>query len=92
MYKLRSGGVIRLTDYADIPDALDNRDWRAYLEWLALGNTPDSADPPPVPIDRSDLNMVQKEIKALALCVAQGDGITPAQMQVRFKQKWDSLP
>ena len=47
---------------------------------------------PPVPVDRSDINQIQKEIKALALCVAQVGGLTVAQMKTLFKQKWDSLP
>jgi hypothetical protein len=47
---------------------------------------------PRPPIDRSDLDLIDKQFKALALCVAQGDGLTPAQMKVRYKQKWDSLP
>jgi len=47
---------------------------------------------PPVPVDRSDINQLQKEIKALALCVAQIGGLTVPQLKTLFKQKWDSLP
>jgi len=46
----------------------------------------------PVPVDRSDINQLQKEIKALALCVAQIGGLTVPQLKTLFKQKWDSLP
>ena len=48
-YKLREGGVLDTETNAHIPDAGGNRDWQEYLEWLAEGNTPDPADPPPVP-------------------------------------------
>ncbi len=49
-YQEMQGGVVRLTDGAFIPDSDDNRDWRAYQEWLAEGNTPDPApDPQPDP-------------------------------------------
>lgn len=48
MYKLKSdGGVMRLNDGASIPNDPKNRDWRKYQEWLAEGNLPDPADPPP---------------------------------------------
>ena len=40
-----AGGVIRGSDRASIPDDDRNRDWRAYQEWVAEGNT---ADPIPV--------------------------------------------
>ena len=36
--------VIRTVDYASIPMDEDNRDYQAYLEWVALGNTPDPAE------------------------------------------------
>ena len=38
-YKLIDDGVLR-SDGASIPNDLDNRDWVAYQEWLAAGNTP----------------------------------------------------
>lgn len=48
-YKLTLGGVIRLSDMAAIPQAPGNRDWDEYLAWVALGNTPQPADPDPGP-------------------------------------------
>lgn len=47
---------------------------------------------PPAPIDLSDLNNIEKGLKALALCVAQVGGLTTPQMRTLFKQKWDALP
>jgi len=46
-YKINKfGGVIRLSDMASIPECVGNVDWRAYLEWLAKGNTPAPAETP----------------------------------------------
>ena len=92
MYQLLKTGVRRLADEACIPPTMDNRDWVEYQQWLADGNTPLPADPAPVPIDFSNMDNIDKGMKALALCVAEGDGLTPAQIRARFKQKWDSLP
>jgi hypothetical protein len=47
-YKLTEDGVIDTETGASIPNAEGNRHWREYQEWLAAGNTPDPADPPPV--------------------------------------------
>lgn len=71
-YKLlRSGGVQRLDDGAFIPPTTDNHDWRDYQAWLALGNAPQPADPAPVPLDISDINNLDKALKALALLTRQ---------------------
>lgn len=50
-YKLLrdNNSIIRLLDGATIPLAPGNRDYRDYLAWLADGNTPEAADPPPPP-------------------------------------------
>ena len=92
MYQLLKSGVKRLVDSACIPPTMDNRDWVEYQKWLAAGNTPQPADPDPVPIDFSNLDNIEKGLKALALCIAQLNGLTPAQMKTLFKQKWDQLP
>lgn len=47
---------------------------------------------PKPPIDLSDLNNIEKGLKALALCVAQLNGITDQQLRTLFKQKWGTLP
>jgi hypothetical protein len=50
MYQLTEANSIkRLSDGAFIPLSEGNGDYRAYLEWLAAGNTPEPApvEPPP---------------------------------------------
>ena len=50
LYKLqRSGEVVCLANGATIPANPKNRDWQKYQRWLAEGNRPEPADPPPTP-------------------------------------------
>jgi hypothetical protein len=90
-YKLLKQGVRRLSDQACIPSDLANTDWQEYTKWLAAGNTPLPVDPDPIPIDLSDVDNLEKALKALALCIAQVGGLTNPQMKALFKSKWDSL-
>lgn len=47
MYKLtNSTGIVRLADFAGIPNDPANNDYAAYLQWLSEGNTPLPVDPP----------------------------------------------
>jgi len=36
--------ILRISDNANIPRNEANRDYKEYLEWVALGNTPEPAD------------------------------------------------
>jgi hypothetical protein len=43
-------------------------------------------------LDLSNVDNLEKGLKALALCVAQIGGLTGSQMRTLFKQHWDALP
>ena len=92
LYKLLERGVLRTSDSAFIPPIQRNRDWEEYQRWLALGNTPDPADPPPAPIDLSDVDNLDRVIKTLVLCIAQVGGLTTQQAKALFMSKYRSLP
>lgn len=49
--------VLRVEDQAHIPFDEANRDYQEYLEWLALGNTPDPAPTPPNPPEPEPLEL-----------------------------------
>ena len=46
---------------------------------------------PPLPVDQADLDLINKHLRALALCIAQVGGLTPLQMKVMFRQKMGLL-
>ena len=51
-YKLTHGEtIIRLSDMAGISINPNNKDYRKYLIWLDEGNTPEEADPLPIPVE-----------------------------------------
>lgn len=63
-YKLLTRGVQRISDGAFIPDDPRNHDWRDYQAWLAKGNTPQAADPPP-PLAKDEIAELKTRIAAL---------------------------
>lgn len=63
-YKLLTRGVQRLSDGAFIPDDPRNHDWRDYQAWLAKGNVPQLADPPP-PLAKDEIAELKTRVAAL---------------------------
>lgn len=63
MYKLtRSGSIIRLSSGVSFVPDERNADYQDYLAWLALGNTPQPADPLP-PAEAAQLEeMLQSRV------------------------------
>lgn len=43
IYKITSNGVLKTDENKHIPNSTDNKDWKDYLAWVALGNTADEA-------------------------------------------------
>ena len=63
MYQQTEHVIIRLSDGAFIPKVPGNRDYEQYLQWLALGNSPE-----PIPEPTLDELKVQKVKEINAAC------------------------
>ena len=78
MYQLTSSGIKRLSDSAFIPIDNANVDYKAYLTWLAQGNTAQPKDAP----SKAELNAVAltnlvaidaKKIRAMTDAILNND-------------------
>lgn len=65
---------------------------RVHIEEFLKTTGVEAEDPPPAPIDLSDLDNLEKTIKAIGLTIAALTGKTPAQVKAAFKTAWQSLP
>ena len=107
-YRLTSTShVIRNSDGADIPDELENRDFKAYQAWLAAGGVADPYVPPTVPqsVLSQDLmaQLTVADFTAIKIAVAANDtfGLLWASLQAqrdpmivsntRFQAGWAAL-
>jgi hypothetical protein len=78
--------VQRETDGVWIPADQRNVDWQTYQAWLALGNTPDAADPAPTPLTTQQVatalingtDPVSVTLRGWNIVLAQKFGITNA--------------
>ena len=92
--------VQRLADNANIPNDPGNSDFKTFQEYVAGGGQVDAADPPPVPIDLSDMDNMDRILKAIGLllrdyCNALNAGTytnkSVAQLRADFAAKYNSL-
>ena len=88
LYKLAKVGVIR-SDGAFIPKDNSNRDYIEFLRWVIEGNTPDPADPDPVPatdLENATLTLQRDPVfRALVKVLAAHFGLTVAQLVAEIK-------
>ena len=92
--------VRRLADNANIPCVVGNSDFKTFQEYVAGGGQVDAADPPPPPIDLSDIDNMDRILKAVGLlmrdyCNALNAGTytnkSVAQLKADFAAKYNSL-
>ncbi len=93
-YKLTTSPLVifRLEDGAFISADLGNSDYKDFLFWKASGNNPLPADiPVPLP-DPSDLNNVDKMLKAISIYLGSLSAKTPAQVRAGILATYQGLP
>ena len=88
-YRTVTGGVVRTSDRTFIPEDSRNADWRAYLAWLAVPNTPDSDSPvADVRLEAKSLLEREMEEQRRRLFTARTP-LAALQYYLRFKQAVD---
>lgn len=103
MYKLQANGYIkRLSDGASVPNDEANSDYAAFLKWQAEGGVPEPYVPsiPVPPIDLSNMDNLDKVLKAVGLLLRQYTNAlqagthtqkTVAQLKADFAAIYNSL-
>lgn len=91
-YRLIEYGIFRTSDEASIPPDPENRDYRAYLEWVDEGGMPDPlpvfVEPEPDPEEEAK----RAEFAAVRDKVAEALSLTPAEAVSLFGSNGDSIP
>lgn len=91
-YKLTQGAtIIRGDDHAFIPVDPANKDYQAYLTWVADGNTPDPADPvepPPACPQEVSPRQLRLALNSTGLLTAIEKAVTDSTDAV-LKIEWD---
>ena len=94
-----SGGYVVILDDGRrllVPNEPANRHYQAVQDWIALGNTPDPADPPPSPPTDDEIYdmfiKTQRAFKGYVLAVNDGSiipgsNMTGAQLKSAVKAK-----
>ena len=88
-YQLTDGGILRARDGANIPVDPGNRDYSDYQDWLAAGNTPDPADPPPAPSAPEETPLTAEDVERLLLALP---GMTQAKIDTAKRDRGKPLP